>query len=146
MKFFFVCNLTSYFLRARNTTIIGTFSYIKISSRQTGQLFPKFIFSNLVKIENIWQTCFYLTVLPYQGNTFDSSVISFSFPNLLFGTTFFGKPPKMASRIAKTPLVQFQRQLAAQAAPAATIKKAAASEGIEVRVTYVIHSTIELQR
>ena len=45
----------------------------------------------------------------------------------------------MASRIAKTPLVQFQRQLAAQAAPAATIKKSAASEGIEVRVTYVIH-------
>ena len=38
----------------------------------------------------------------------------------------------MASRIAKTPLLQFQRQLAAQASPAA-IKKPAASEGIEVR-------------
>jgi len=36
----------------------------------------------------------------------------------------------MASRIAKTPLVQLQRHLAAQAAPAAAVKKPA--DGIEV--------------
>jgi len=52
----------------------------------------------------------------------------------------------MASRIAKTPLVQFQRQLAAQAAPAAAIKKSAASEGIEVRVIYVTQSQMSVER
>jgi hypothetical protein len=42
----------------------------------------------------------------------------------------------MASRISKTPLVQLQRQFAAQAAPAA--KKAAATEAIEVRATQTL--------
>jgi hypothetical protein len=50
------------------------------------------------------------------------------------GTFFGGRTaltrPKMASRIAKTPLVQLQRHLAAQAAPAAAVKKPA--DGIEV--------------
>lgn len=89
---------------------------------------------------------FCLIVLPYQGNSFDSSVISFSFLTCFSGLSFFGNTPKMASRIAKTPLVQFQRQLAAQAAPAAAIKKSAASEGIEVRVIYVTQSQMSVER
>ena len=50
-----------------------------------------------------------------------------------------------SSRIAKTPLVQLQRHLAAQAAPAAAAAKKP-TDGIEVRTTFILSLALLIEK